>query len=153
MLPAVIKYLTKTKRVGAWHPESKFPRMLSNFVSYRSFFLAAKSSSRSLVIGWSVGWLVWRGLWKVTFSDLKRPQKLKRWQNSKTQMVTKLKNQMVTKLKNTNCDITQKLKLWQNLITQIATKLKNSNCVKTKNSNCDKTQKLKWWQNLNYDKL
>ena len=49
-------------------------------------------------------------------------QKLQFWQNSKTQIATKLKH--------SNCDQTQKLK--------IVTKLK-------KNSNFDNTQKLKLW--------
>ena len=56
-----------------------------------------------------------------------KTQKLKLWQNSKTQIVTKLKVkkklknwkcdkiQMVTKLENSNNDKTQKLKMWQNL--------------------------------------
>ena len=50
-------------------------------------------------------------------------QKFKLQQNSKTQIVTKLKN--------ANCDKTQKFKLWQNSKTQIVTKLKNFNCDKT----------------------
>ena len=54
------------------------------------------------------------------------------WQNSK--------KQIVTKIKNSNCDKTQKLKLWTNSKTQIVTKLKK------KETNCDKTQKLKLWQ-------
>ena len=75
------------------------------------------------------------------------------WQNSKNQIVTKVKNSncaktpIVTKLK--------KLKLWQNSKTQIVTKLKGSNCDKTQKqklwqilkTRCDKTQKLKLWQN------
>ena len=71
-------------------------------------------------------------------------------QNSKTQIVTKLKiniivtklknsngvkTQIVTKLENSNCDKTQKKSLGQNSKTQIVTELINSNC--------DKTQKLK----------
>ena len=80
---------------------------------------------------------------KLKKSICDETQKLKFWQNSKTQTVTKLKN--------SNCEKTQKLKLGQNLLTQIVAKLKNSNCDQTKNSNCDKTQKLKWRVNLNYD--
>ena len=45
------------------------------------------------------------------------------WQNSKTQIVTKLKTQIVTKLKKSNCDKTQNLKCCQKLKTQIVTKL------------------------------
>ena len=74
------------------------------------------------------------------------------WQNSKSQIVTKLKNsnrdntQIVrkkirnTKCDNLNCDKTwelelcPKLKLWQTV-------------MKLKNFYCDKTQNLKWWQN------
>ena len=84
------------------------------------------------------------------------------WQNSKSQIVTKLKN--------SNCDRTQKLKLWpnsklklgKNPNTQIVQKVKNANGDKTqkvklckffktlttlKYSNRDKTQKLKLWPN------
>ena len=43
-----------------------------------------------------------------------KTEELKLWQNSKTQMVTKLKTLIVTKLKNSNLDKTQKLKLLQN---------------------------------------
>ena len=53
------------------------------------------------------------------------------WQNSKIQIVTKLKTRIVTKLKNSICDKTQNNKLWQNSKTQSVTKLK----------------KIKWWQN------
>ena len=52
------------------------------------------------------------------------------WQNSKTQIETKLNN--------SNCHKTQKHTLWQNSKTQIVTKLKTSNC--------EKTQELKWWE-------
>ena len=57
-------------------------------------------------------------------------QKLKLWQNSKTQYLTKLKN--------SNCNKTWKLKQWKNQ--------KKSNCD-NKNSNCDKNQKLELQQN------
>ena len=84
---------------------------------------------------------------KFKKSNCDKTQKLKWWQNSKTQIVIKLKNSkcdnthLVTKLKlrhNSNCDK-----------TQIVTKLRL-----LQNSNCDKTQigtKLKWWQNSNMD--
>ena len=65
-------------------------------------------------------------------------QKLKLWQNSKTQIVREKKS---PKLENSNWDKTQKLELWQNSKIQIVTKLNNSNCDKTKKSNCDKTKK------------
>ena len=76
--------------------------------------------------------------------------KLKLWQNSKSQIVTKLKNsncdntQIVrekirySKCDNLNCDKTwelklcQKLKLWQTV-------------MKLKNSNWDDIQKLRLW--------
>ena len=67
-----------------------------------------------------------------------KTQKLKLWQNSKIQNVTKLKNlscdttQILTKPNNSKCEQ-----------TQIVTKLKNSNCDKTS---------LNFWQNLNYCK-
>ena len=60
-------------------------------------------------------------------SDFDETQKLILWQNSK--------KQIVTKVKETNCgekkkiDKTQKLKLWHNS--------KNSYCDKAQNSNCD----------------
>ena len=65
-------------------------------------------------------------------------QKLKLWQNSKTQTVAKLKN--------SNCDKTQivRRKILKNSKchkTQIVTKFENSNLIQ-------KTQKLKLWQKL-----
>ena len=75
---------------------------------------------------------------KLKKSNCDKTQKIKLWQNSKNQIVTKLKNQIVT---------TQKLKSWQNSKTEIVTKLKNSNGDKTKKKNyCDKTKKLKLLQ-------
>ena len=98
---------------------------------------------------------------------LEKTLQLKLWQNSKTQIVTKVENS------NSGEKKTQKLQLLQNskiqIVTnlkcsicekiKIVTKLKNSSCVKTKikwqqnsktqivikpdNSNCDQTQKLK----------
>ena len=68
-------------------------------------------------------------------------QKIKLWQN--------LKTQIVIKLKNSNGDKTQKLKLWQNSKTQNVKKLNL-----WQKSNCDKTQIvtiLKLWQNSNCD--
>ena len=76
-------------------------------------------------------------------------EKLKKsffWQNSKAQILTKLKN--------SNCDKTQK-----NLIVtkhkkatilkpQIATKLENSNCDKTKKTQIVTAQELRMWQNF-----
>ena len=79
------------------------------------------------------------------------------WQNSKTEIVTKLNN--------SKCDKTQKLKMWQNSKTEIVTKPKNSNCYKAKNTQIVtkntktlivtilkkyyfvKTQNIKLWQN------
>ena len=107
--------------------------------------------------------------WNSHNSNCFETQKLKLWQNSKIQIVMKLKN--------SNGDKTEKLKLWPNWKTQIVTKL-NSNCEKTQImtkfklwenklkawnvtsqivtkleiSNYDKTQKLKLWQNLQYVK-
>ena len=77
----------------------------------------------------------------------KKPWKLKLWQNSRTQIVTKLKNW--------NWDQTQNFLICQNLKTQIltklkkkiVTKLKTQSVTKLKNLNCDKTWKLKLWQN------
>ena len=71
--------------------------------------------------------------WTRRQSPCDKTQKLKLWENSKTQIVRKLKN--------SNCDESQKL--------EIVTKLKNLNCDKTqklKNSNSDNTQELKLWQ-------
>ena len=62
---------------------------------------------------------------------MKKTQKIKFWQNSQTQIVTKVKKTQI--VKTSNCEKkTQKLKLWKNL---------------KKNLNCDKTKKLKLWQN------
>ena len=74
---------------------------------------------------------------KLKNSNYDKSQKTKLWQNSKTQIVSKIKTQNtqnLTKLQNSNCDKTPKINLWQNRKTQIMTKLKNSKC--------DKTQKL-----------
>ena len=73
------------------------------------------------------------------------------WQNSITEILTKLKNSNCDE----NFDKNQKLKLWQKSKTQIVTKLKNLNfynsktqiVTKLKKLNCDKTKKLKSWQN------
>ena len=72
-------------------------------------------------------------------------QKLKLWQNLKTEIVTKLKKNVTTC--KSNCVKTQKLELWQKSKTQIVTKLKNRKCDKTqlklwqlKNSNCDNSK-------------
>ena len=75
-------------------------------------------------------------------------QKIKLYQISKTQVVTKLKNTKCDKTHkhklwqqtNSSCGTTQKLKWWQILKTRIVTKLKKNYC--------DKTQKWKLWQNL-----
>ena len=76
-------------------------------------------------------------------------QKVLMWQNSKTQIVTKLKKENCDKTQNLNCDKTQKLKLRQNLKTQIVTKLKYLNCDKTKKNPLilTKRKKSKLWQN------
>ena len=90
---------------------------------------------------------------KLNNLNCDKTQKLKLWQN--------LKTQIPTKLKNSNWEKNPKLKLWPNSKdsncdkTQIATKLKNSNRDKTQklklqkkiNWNCDKTLKLKLSQN------
>ena len=102
-------------------------------------------------------------------SNCDRTQKHKLWQNSKTQIVTKLKLWR-KKLKKSKCHKTQivpnlrtQIK-YQNSKTQIVTKLKNLNCVKNasfnetqivmkfENSICAETQKLKLWQNWYCDK-
>ena len=61
------------------------------------------------------------------YSNLNKTHQPTLWQNSTTQIETKLKNQIVTKLNNSNCEKTQKLKLWQNSKTHIVKNmLKNS---------------------------
>ena len=71
-------------------------------------------------------------------SNCDETQKLKLWQNSKTQTVTKCditqKLQIVTKLKNSNYDKTQKLKLWQNSKNQIVTYFSKNNQLDTSTS-------------------
>ena len=80
---------------------------------------------------------------------VKKLKKLKFWQNSKTQIFTKLKI--------SNCDKTQivREKKFKNIKcdkTQIVTKLENSKYdkKKLKNLNCDNTQKLKLCQNFKF---
>ena len=77
-------------------------------------------------------------------------QKLKLWQNAKTQIVTKLKKNILwqnSKPKNVK---KKKVEFWQNLScekTQIVTKLKLG-----QKWSCDKTQIGTKLENLNYDK-
>ena len=63
----------------------------------------------------------------------KKSQKIKCWQNSTSQTVTKLKN--------SNCYKTQKFK-FENSITQIVAKLKNSNCDSSKTQIGTKTENV-----------
>ena len=76
--------------------------------------------------------------WQLKNSNCDKTKKLNWWQNSKSQIVTKLKNSNCNKKKKSNCK-KKKIKLLPNSKTQIVTKLNNSNC--------DKTKKLKLWQN------
>ena len=71
---------------------------------------------------------------KLIKSNCDKTKKPKLGQNSKTQIVTKLK---------------KKLKLWQNSKTQIFKQIQNSNCEgkKTLKLFLDKTGKVKLWQN------
>ena len=82
---------------------------------------------------------MWQNFKKKKFK-CDKTQKPKLWQDSK--------NQIVKKLKTSNCDKTQEVKLWHNSKIQIMTKLKNKIVIKLKNSNCYKTQQLKCWPNL-----
>ena len=111
---------------------------------------------------------------KLKNSICDKTQKLKLWQNSKTQIFTtknlnysicdktqkpelwqNYKKESLTKLKKKWK--TYKVKLWQNSKTSIVSNLKNFNqyktqklktltCNKSKNSSCDKTQILKLWK-------
>ena len=77
--------------------------------------------------------------WKPTQIMKKKSHRHKLWQNSKTQIATKLKRKkIVTKLKNSDCDKTQNSSCDK---TEIVTKLRNSNGDKTeeKQTNCDIT--------------
>ena len=69
---------------------------------------------------------------KFKNSNCDKTQKLKLWQNWKTELRPNTKILNVKKFKNSNCDKT----------------IEKLNCDKTQNSNCDKTQKLKLRQNL-----
>ena len=98
-------------------------------------------------------------MWQLKNSICDTNRKLKLWQDSKTQIVTKLKM-----WQNSSCDKAQietKLKLWQNYNyeknykcdkTKIVTKLINSNYDKTPKLKLWQNSKLKLWQNLKYDK-
>ena len=90
-------------------------------------------------------------------SSSDQTQKLKLWQNSQSQIVTKLKNlnhdsnQKLKVWQNSNCAKTEKLKLWQTSKTQIFTtqspKLgQNSNYEEEKKTQILTTKKLKLWQ-------
>ena len=48
------------------------------------------------------------------------------WQNSKTQIVKKLKKENCDQTQNSNCEKKSKTQMRQNLKTQIVTKLKKS---------------------------
>ena len=76
-------------------------------------------------------------LWQHSNCD--KSQHLKMWQNSKTQIMTKLKKPY--------CDKTQKHKLWQNSATQIVTKLKTQIVTKQKRLS-KKTWKIQLWTKL-----
>ena len=73
--------------------------------------------------------------------------------NSKTQIVTKIKNSNCEKTQNSNCDKTKKPKLWQHSQTQIVLKHKKHKLWQFKSSNYNKSQimtkfkKLKLLQN------
>ena len=67
---------------------------------------------------------------KLQNSNCVKNQILKLWQNSKTQIETKLKNLNCDKTKNLNYDKSQ-IKIGLISKTQIVTKLKRSNCDKT----------------------
>ena len=71
---------------------------------------------------------------KTKNSNTSIPQKLKMWQNTKSQIVTKLEN--------SKCDFTQKLKLWQNSKTLAMIKLKTQTLKKLRKLNPEKTQFL-----------
>ena len=60
------------------------------------------------------------------------------WQNSKSQIVTKLKTQIVTKLKNSNCDKTQ----FFLFVTKLDSDGNNSETFSKKN--------LTYWQTMRY---
>ena len=81
----------------------------------------------------------------------KNTGKPKMWQNTKTQIVTKLKKNLnCDKTENLNFDKTQTLKSWQNSTTLILTKLKTTNCGKTnKNFKLWQNSKIIWWHNSN----
>ena len=66
----------------------------------------------------------------VTELNYDKTKKIIPWQNSTTQIETKLSH-IVTKLKSSNCDKTHKVKLWQNSQSKIVTKLKKTNYDKT----------------------
>ena len=65
---------------------------------------------------------------KLNTLNCDKTQKLKLWENSKTQIVTKLKTEIGT-------------------TTKISPKNSKFNCDETEKSNCDETQKLKLWSN------
>ena len=101
---------------------------------------------------------------KTQNSNCDKTLKLKLWEEEKIIFWQNSKTQILAKIRNSDCYKTQKLKLWQNLKTQIATKPKNwnSNKLKTQavikiktqivkknlNSNCErkKLKKSKFWQ-------
>ena len=64
-------------------------------------------------------------MWQLKNSNFYKTRKIKILQNSKTQIVTKLKKLNGNKI--------QKIKLWQNSKNLIVTRLKNSDCDKTQN--------------------
>ena len=68
-------------------------------------------------------------------SNCDKTQKLILWQNSKIQIVTKLKN--------ISCYKTKKLKLWPNSKTQIVTKFGSDSCDRSdssdQNDSCDRS--------------
>ena len=80
---------------------------------------------------------------KYSNLNIEETKKLKLGQNSKTQIVIKLKNLIFYETQKLKLGLNSKTQLQQNLTIQIMIKPKYSNCDKTKNSNCDITQSLK----------
>ena len=90
-------------------------------------------------------------------SKCDKTKKLKAWQKSKTQNVTKVENSKYEKIKTLKCEKTEELKMWQHPKTQDVTKLQTQNVTKLQNLKCDKTKnlsmsetksKIKMWHKL-----
>ena len=127
--------MTKLKKPKLWHKSKTHigTKFKSQTVTKHNFFLFLQNSKTQSVTqlkNLNCDKTEQFVLIKLENLNCDKTQKHKLWQNSKTEIVTKLKKtqmvtkfkvQIVTKLKTLNCEKIVKFKLWPNSKTQIVT--------------------------------